>query len=144
MKVLEMANEKKQGKLLKLSEARQSGINVWAQPPVDVVPTKNLDSWSIVKVVEANVGQESFEFHIVGRDINECNGAVSSKIAEFDPHRMQAKTQSGRIYQLVGIPGHDSDADYVLRNWCRINQVATVDATQEFLHSHGVSKESLK
>lgn len=139
-----MANEKKQEKLLKLSEAKQRGINIWAQPPVDVVPTKMLDSWSIVKVVEANVCQEQFEFHIVGRDINECNGAVSSKIAEFYPQRMQGKTQSGRIYQLVGSPGHNSDADYVLRGWCRINQVTTVNATQEFLQSHGVLEENLK
>lgn len=139
-----MADEKIQKKLLKLSEAIQSRPNIWAQPPVHVVPTKMIGSWAIVKVVAASVSPEQFEFHFVGRDLDERNGAVSSKIVEFDPQQLQGKTQSGRIYQLVGRPGHDGDAEYVLRNWCRINQVVTVDATQDFLQSHGVSEESLK
>lgn len=139
-----MADEKIPKKLLKLSEAIQNGANIWAQPPVNVVPAKMLDSWAIVKVVEANISPEQFEFHFVGRDVNECNGAVSSKIVEFYPQQMQGKTQSGRIYQLVGRPGPDGDAEYVLRNWCCFNQVVTVDATQDFLQGYGVSEESLK
>lgn len=136
-----MSDEKSPKRLLKLSEAIQGGANIRAQPPVAVLPVKRLDSWSIVKVIEEKAGSEKIDFHFIGRDLMERNGAVSSKIVEFDPQRMQGKTQSGRIYQLVGHNGYDGDALYVLRNWCNIYQVVAVDATQEFLQSHGVSEE---
>lgn len=133
-----------QEKLLRLSDLGENVVNVWAQPSVNVVPTKTLDSWAVVKVIEVNVSPEQFGFHFVGRDVNEQNGAVSSKIVEFYPQQMQGKTQSGRVYQLDGRPGNDGDAEYVLRAWCRINQVVIVDATQEFLQSYGVPVEDLK
>lgn len=139
-----MADEKIPKNLLKLSAAIHDRANVWAQPSIEAVPTKMLDSWSIVKVVEAKISPDQFEFHFVGRDVNECNGAVSSKIVEFDPQRMQGKTQSGRVYQLVDGPGRDADADYVLHSWCRMNQVIVADGTQEFLQRYGISVENLE
>jgi hypothetical protein len=58
--------------------------------------------------------------HLVGYNLTEMEGRVSSPIAEFDPKSQRAVTSSGRTYQLVGPSGHNADADYVWRQWKRI------------------------
>ena len=82
--------------------------NVWRQPPTSVEPKKFLSQWSVAKVV--NLLPESRmhlgSFHLVGYEIRHEQGAVSSKILEFDAAKMQGITRSGRIYQLKGFPGH--------------------------------------
>ena len=82
--------------------------NVWRQPPTSVEPKKFLFQWSVAKVV--NLLPESRmhlgSFHLVGYKIRHEQGAVSSKILEFDAAKMQGITRSGRIYQLKGFPGH--------------------------------------
>ena len=139
--VKKMGRNKTPRNLRRITESGLHKPNIWAQPNVEEVPEQILDSWLIVKVVKAIAHEEVFGFHLVGRDVNERNGAVSSKLINFDPRMMRGKTNSGRVYQLIGRPGTDADAAYVLSNWCQINQVEIMEATNEFLQSNGVALE---
>lgn len=46
-------------------------------------------------------------------------GRVCSAIVSIDPHSRRLTTESGRVYQLVGPTGYDSDADWVWGRWER-------------------------
>lgn len=115
--------------------------NIWATAPVEVEPEKWIDCWRVFKVVKTNLTgfEDSFGLHFVGRNTVENNGAVSSKIENFDPISMCGNTRSGRIYQLTGQPGFSDDAQYVFNKWCRINQVEVEDATQDFIQRFNLS-----
>jgi len=113
--------------------------NIWGIAPVETEPEKWIDSWRVFKVVKTNGFEERFGLHFVGRNRVENNGAVSSKIETFDPRTMRGRTRSGRVYQLVGLPGFSDDAQYVFANWCRFNQVEVEDATQEFIRRFDIS-----
>ena len=54
---------------------------------------------------------------------DDFTGRVSTAVTTFDPRRMVATTESGRIYQLRGAPGHNADAQYVWEQWCLVNGV---------------------
>ena len=46
-------------------------------------------------------------------------------------------TSTGRIYQLVGTPGWNADAEYVWRRWIAINQVPQwEDVSKEVWSDH--------
>ena len=77
--------------------------------------------------------------YFVGHDRQESNGAVSSMLGRFDPVTMRGVTRSDRAYQLVGSPGYNADAEYVMQNWCGFNQVEAIDATDEFNKKYGIS-----
>ncbi|MBI4807967.1 MAG: hypothetical protein HY799_03305 [Nitrosomonadales bacterium] len=115
----------------------------WKAAPVEVEPQKWLEAWQVVKVVKSNGFEERFGFHFVGRNCREHNGAVSSKIEKFDPKTLRGVTHSGRVYQLVGLPGYSSDAQYVLDCWSQANQVETANATEEFVKQYGISLEHI-
>jgi len=114
--------------------------SIWGSASVDAEPEKWIDSWQVFKVTKCVANQDVYGFHFFGRNTKEHAGAVSSKIVSFDPVSMRGVTNSGRIYQLMGSPGHDGDADYVLAGWKRINHVETEIATQEFLKEYGIVK----
>lgn len=117
--------------------------NIWGTAPVEIEPEKWLEAWQVFKVVKANGFEDRFGLHFAGRNCREFNGAVSSKIENFDPVTMRGITNSGRVYQLVGLPGFCDDAQYVLDNWCRFNQVRVENATEEFIHRYNVSLENI-
>ncbi len=119
--------------------------NVWSQPPVDVEPQKLVSQWSVHRATPKN-GQASvrFDLHFVGRDLRDWSGCVSSKIVSFDPKTMRGTTRSGRVYQLVGMPGHCSDGDYVLGNWAHCNDVDVEDVTEEFMKTNGLTREGIQ
>lgn len=130
--------------LSQLIKAQQENPNIWGLPPVEAMPERWLDSWTVIKIVQTNGNEDCFGLHFVGRDRQESNGAVSSKIDRFDPVRMRGVTRSGRVYQLVGGPGFNADAEYVMQNWCRFNQVEPSDATDEFIKQYGISIENIE
>jgi hypothetical protein len=117
--------------------------NIWGAAPVETEPEKWLEAWQVFRVVKANGSDDRFGLHFAGRNCREFNGAVSSKIKEFDPVTMRGVTNSGRVYQLVGLPGFCDDAQYVLDNWCIFNQVKAENATEEFMQRFSVSVENL-
>ena len=118
--------------------------NVWRTVPVSLVPEKWLDSWSVIKVVKVAAHPEEFGFHFVGRNVEECNGAVSSRIEQFDPVTMTGVTRSGRVYRLMGLPGFDPDAEYVLGYWLKRGQAEAVNGTDEFIDHYKIDLEQIR
>ena len=82
--------------------------------PVDEQPTTTMTRWGLYQVRDAEGNRSR---HLVGRADDE--GRVCSAIVQFDLERLTATTQSGRVYQLRGLPGTDSDASYVFSRWLR-------------------------
>lgn len=118
--------------------------NIWGTAPVEAEPQKWLEAWQVFKVVKTSGFEDRFGLHFVGRNSIEVNGAVSSKIESFDPVTMRGITNSGRIYQLIGLPGYCDDAQYVFGNWCRFNRVEVENATEEFIRHYSISLENMK
>lgn len=117
--------------------------NIWGAAPVEIEPEKWLDAWQVFRVIKPNRFEDRFGLHFSGRNCREFNGAVSSRIENFDPVTMRGITNSGRVYQLVGLPGFCSDAQYVLDNWCTFNQVKVENATEEFIQRYSISLENI-
>ncbi len=130
--------------LSELIRVMESYPNVWGTAPASIVPEKWLDSWWIIKVVDVPRYHEDYGFHFVGWNIREREGAVSSKIEKFDPVTMSGVTRSGRVYRLVGLPGFDPDADYVLSYWLTVNEAKVENATDEFIRQYGISLEHIE
>lgn len=86
---------------------------VWSTTSVEDVPELQLRDW---RVYESPEGDR----HLVGYNITESEGRVSSAISEFDAQSQRAVTSSGRVYELVGPSGHNADADYVWKRWMGI------------------------
>ena len=90
-------------------------MTVWNVASVNGEPEIVLVRW---RVMETDTGER----HLVGaRD--DFTGRVSTAITKFDPLRMVATTESGRIYQLRGAPGDNADAQYFWEKWCLLNGV---------------------
>ena len=88
-----------------------------------------MDTWSVVEVT--CTGLSNATRHLVG--IVNGLGRVCSPIQDFDPSTMEATSRSGKIYELVGQPGKDPDAEYVFTQWCRLNDIDEyTDVTQEY------------
>jgi hypothetical protein len=117
--------------------------NIWGPTSVEIEPEKWLDSWQVFTVVKTKEFADRFGLHFAGRNCRELNGAVSSKLEKFDPVTMRGVTASGRVYQLVGLPGFCDDAQYVLDNWCRFNQIEIEITTNEFVEQYNISLENI-
>jgi hypothetical protein len=89
-----------------------------------------LRRWRVMEVV-SHAGARSR--HICGHDVTNDMGRASSGIKSFDLDAMTAKTHSGTIYQLVGVPGNARSGERAWQNWCRINSVeSAIDVTAEY------------
>ncbi len=117
---------------------------IWPARSVSSEPQKWLHSWQIYKVVKAKAHPEVFGYHFVGYDVRGGHGAVSSKIEQFDPVKMCGVTQSGRVYQLIGMPGENPDGQYTLVGWIRANELTMEDATEEFIQHYGINLEHVR
>ncbi len=138
------AAKKKSRKLAALVSTLSGIPNIWSASSVQSEPEKWLSSWQIYKTVEARIQPELFGYHFVGYDVRGGHGAVSSKIDKFDPVTMCGVTRSGRVYQLLGIPGVDQDAQYTLNGWIQINQLVMEDATEEFVQYYKINLGRLR
>lgn len=102
-------------------------MTIWRTTPVSQTPVLSLARWSVMQT-------ETGSRHFVGYNVTEGEGRVSSAIVVYDPATRQGHTSTGRIYQLVGEPGYDSDASYTWNQWVAINRVTEqVDVTEEYL-----------
>lgn len=124
-------------------EAILSTPQFWSSPPVKVEPMTRLETWTVYQATPHGGPSERFGLHFVGRNLRRWTGCVSSKIVAFDSKALRGTTQSGRIYQLYGSPGHCQDADHALGWWMRFNDLAAEDVTAEFLESHGLTRAEL-
>lgn len=95
---------------------------IWNPASIEVVPEIRMARWSIYEVVCLDGSPERTR-HFVGYNLTEREGRVSSSIVEFDPNTKCGRTSSGRVYQLAGSPGYDSDAEYTFARWRNIHNV---------------------
>ena len=73
------------------------------------------------------------DHHLVGHNMNDCEGRGSTAITDFNAVTAEVTTRSGRIYQLYGGPGYDSDGTWVWQIWSRRNSITGKDVTDPLL-----------
>lgn len=106
---------------------------IWSVNPVADEPETQLAAWQVMEVPDGSR-------HLVGYALNAREGRVSTAVQQFDAERLRAVTRSGRVYELVGRPGCDSDADYVWALWRSLNKVeAFTDVTEAVWAAHVVA-----
>ncbi len=80
--------------------------SVWKSPSVSEEPEVQLMEWAIKQDTAGNR-------YFVGTEVCSGLGRVSTPIVEFDAGRHCGRTQSGRIYQLLGPPGRSGNGEYI-------------------------------
>ncbi len=115
--------------LARLAEVA-SAISIWRPQSVLDEPESYMVNWRVYKVKGVEIDDVD-TVHFVG----DCGGEgrVCSPVRTYDPSTKRGITRSGRIYELTGKSGHDSDASYVWRHWLKMNNNPTVvDVTKEY------------
>lgn len=90
--------------------------HMWPVDSVESHPEATLTRWRIVQLSNG-------DRHMYGYELSYQEGRVTSKIAMFNPYTLEAVTRSGRKYELIGPPGHNTDATYIWGVWCKRNDV---------------------
>ena len=96
------------------------GGGVWSAAPVSEEPSIRLSNWQIKKTTTGN--------HFCGYSIGGREGRASTRIVTFDPETKKGITESGRVYQLVGEEGYDSNAEYVWSHFKAVNKLEELPA----------------
>ena len=100
---------------------------VWRPSSVDATPELVVRSWMLIRTGCNDV-------HIVGYNVTEGEGRVSSPLKMFDPATRTAVTRSGRRYVLRESPGMNLNAQYTFAAWCEIFRMTSwTDVTAEIL-----------
>ena len=100
---------------------------IWKTKPVPSQPRLRLASWRIMRT-------ERGEIHFIGYAVDNHEGRISTAIESLDLAARTGVTSSGRLYELIGEPGSDPDADYVWAMWARVNGVKRAeDVTADLL-----------
>lgn len=94
--------------------------SVWIATPITQTPSIELSCWSVWAI--------GGKYYFVGYNETEGEGRVSSAIRGFDPKTLRGVTDSGRIYQLLGEPGHDPDGMYI---WQIMLQSSRISAAED-------------
>jgi hypothetical protein len=76
--------------------------------PVAVGATP-IENWTLVTIQDATGTRTK---HVLGRVANE--GIYSTALVEIDWKTLTAETSSGRMYELIGPPGRDYDAQWLM------------------------------
>lgn len=105
--------------------AEAVATSVWATPPPSEQPSITLIRWS---VMEAKTGER----YLVGYNLEDLEGRVSTPLASFDASKAEAVTGSGRIYKLMGKPGADPDGLYVWSRVCRVRNIVAENVSAEY------------
>jgi hypothetical protein len=88
---------------------------VWNVLPINQEPSTTLVRWQVIELPHG-------DRHLVGYAVEAREGRVCSAVKLFDVRQLRATTRSGRVYQLRGTPGLDSEGEYVWRRWASINK----------------------
>lgn len=84
----------------------QAPDSVWKTAPVSDEPEIQLVDWDVKK-------DTAGDGYFVGTRPDDGSGRVSTAIVEFDRERRRGRTQSGRVYELLGPRGYSSNGEYV-------------------------------
>lgn len=102
--------------------------DIWPIATVSDCPEITLRQWQIFEVKFPQKTNKTR--HFVGYSVHDRAGQVSSAIQKFDPITMRGVTESGRVYQLLGLPGWNADAEHTWRRWKSVCGIASeVDVT---------------
>ena len=103
---------------------------VWSVTRVEEEPSTTLVRWQIWELPNG-------DRHFAGWAVEAQEGRVCSAVQSFDAARLRGLTRSGRVYQLVGRPGVDTEGAYVWRGWLALNgEPAAVDVTDSVWAEH--------
>lgn len=108
--------------LAKLAEIIEAS-SIWSVAPVEAEPETKLSQWRIFKVLAKDGFPETT--HFVG--YTGWEGRVCSAVQTYDPNTKRGVTRSGRVYELVGDSGYNSDAMYVWSAWRNRNGLSEDD-----------------
>lgn len=87
-------------------------MSVWTMPEVSIEPKIWLSRWQVLRCVAGDVTGDV----LIGRDVaNDC-GRLSTAVVSFRADDQTVTTASGRLYVLEGAPGFDDDAWYVFQS----------------------------
>ena len=105
-------------------------MSLWKVNHVADEPRTRLHQWRVMALPDGSR-------HLVGYAMPSREGRTSSAVEQFDVARLCAVTGSGRVYELVGRPGLDMDAQYVWDRWRHINEVSDFgDVSEEVWAEH--------
>lgn len=103
---------------------------VWRVASVSQQPSLTLVRWKIFQLAND-------ERHFCGWAVQNREGRASTAIQAFDVSSMRGQTASGRVYQLYGPPGEDSEGLHVWNTWARINSAESwTDVSREVWKRH--------
>lgn len=74
-----------------------------------------LTLWSVFLLVLPVLGVPTI--HVVGVNCHTGRGRVSSPVVKVHASGLRVITQSGRLYDLVGVPGSDAEGLAILDGW---------------------------
>lgn len=96
--------------------------SIWRVAPVTDEPEVKLSHWSIRESLSEGSYAKGSR-HFVGLTESRSSGRVSTPILEFDPVSCKGRTESGRVYELVGESGSHPDSNYVWGRFAYINGI---------------------
>lgn len=103
--------------------------NIWTVSPVSDQPVIRLARWAVFEV-------ETHERYLVGFNLADEEGRVSTAIQTFDSVTCRAVTMSGRTYQMIGSPGYDPDGNWLWSCIMRAQNMKYRDVTHEYVNTH--------
>ncbi|MHB8724025.1 MAG: hypothetical protein ACYC9Z_01445 [Casimicrobiaceae bacterium] len=109
----------------------------WTRTTVDATPELAVCSWMLIRT-------ETGDVHLVGYNLTEGEGRVSSPLTIFDPATGIGTAKSDRRHVLRGEPGMDPDAQYAFAAWCEITRVVHWDDVSAEVLAHGRKKHEEK
>lgn len=77
--------------------------DIWSTKSVVDCPERTLRLWRFFEIQFPQKPNRTR--HFVGYSVHDRAGQVSSAIQQFDSKTMRGITESGRVYQLLGLPG---------------------------------------
>lgn len=101
-----------------------------AKSDADSQTIHSLRRWRVMEILTEK-GTPSR--HVYGHDITNDTARASTSIKEFDREAMTITTHSGRLYKLLGAPGHSRAGAIVWKEWCHKHHVISeTDVTDEY------------
>lgn len=117
---------------VKLGDYLQAIIDssVWNTAPVSDQPEITLRNWTAYATDLGTI-------HLVGYNVTDYEGRTSTAVVNFDKETMRAVTASGRVYQLEGPPGYDSDGHWVWGTYQRVNKINSYTNVSDQFYDKG-------
>ncbi|MFM0658600.1 hypothetical protein [Paraburkholderia sediminicola] len=100
-------------------------MGIWKSPPVELQPLVFLSRWQVMET------DEGFRYFI-GHNMETMSGRASTCIVKFDPETLRGVTGSGRIYELVGESGVDTEANYLWGVTCAQADTSSTDVSSDY------------